>query len=570
MNYIENFLLWKDNEFFDQKTRDYLSKLDMDKDAKAIEDRFYKELEFGTAGLRGVMGVGTNRMNKYTVGKATAGYAEYLSDTYSSEECLERGVVIAYDTRNNSSHFAKVAARIFTSYGIKVAIFKFATPIPILSFAIRNNYALGGIVITASHNPKEYNGYKVYDETGCQLGVDESNKVTEYINDIESYEDIDFDGDEELIHEIDLLNEYTNTISRQSIFHDNVAKSNLKVVFTPLHGTGLIPVYKALKENGFSNVHVVEEQKKPDGNFSTVPSPNPGDKNALKMGIEKALELGYDIVIGTDPDSDRLGVAVKVNNDFKLLTGNQIGALLIDFIINNKDLSNFRNPVIIKSIVTSDLGKVIADRKGIPTLQTLTGFKFIGERMNEFVQAKREGNRNKNYDFLFGYEESYGFLAGSHARDKDAVFSALLVCEMAAKLKSEGKTLNDRLNELYSDFGYYYDVQDNLTLKGKENADKISGYMDKLRNSESPFEGTKKVIDYKKGMMAEEGFGYLPSSNVLMYILNDDSWIAVRPSGTEPQIKFYYSIKGATEAEATSRQIKLKESLKVFLNLDNY
>ena len=567
MDFMQNYRLWRDNKFFDNATRNYLMNLDEEKDLKEIEDRFYKELEFGTAGLRGVMGVGTNRMNQYTVGKATVGYAKYLLETYGEKACAEKGVVVDYDTRNNSYYFANLTAKIFTSFGIKVFMLITGSPIPVMSCTIRQLNAVGGVVITASHNPKEYNGYKVYDETGCQLGVEGSNKVTDFINKIKSYEEIDFEGNDDLIYKVRIIEDFVDEISKQSLLSNVSGKEDLKIVFTPLHGTGLVPVCRVLEKNGFKNVTIVEEQKEPNGDFPTVPSPNPGDKNALKMGIELANKINADIVIGTDPDSDRIGVAVKSNGEFNLLTGNQIGALLIDYILSNKDLSDLNNPVIIKSIVTSNLGSDIAKKKSVKTLQTLTGFKFIGERMNQFEEAKKIGDSAKNYDFIFGYEESYGFLCGTHARDKDAVVSALLICEMSAKYKKLGYNMLDRLNEIYEEFGYYYDTQVSLVFKGKEDSEKIGKIMEQLRNGKVPFTEKSEVIDYKKGVKAEEGFGMLPTANVLFYVLEDESWIAVRPSGTEPLIKFYYSIKGKSHEDAVTRQQKLQSELYKELNL---
>lgn len=564
--YTEIYEQWRTDEFFDEETRAELATLT---DEKEIEERFYRDLEFGTGGLRGIMGAGTNRMNKYTVGKATAGLGNYLLDTYGTDACRERGVAIGYDTRNNSESFSKTAADVLSAKGIKVYLAESAGPTPQLSFTVKYLNALAGVVVTASHNPKEYNGYKVYDEYGCQLVPHQAKKVIAYMEQITDYSEIDFTGDESMIETVDVTDEFVAAVLKQSRYTDAAAKADLKVIYTPLHGTGKIPVQKALKASGFTNIDLVSEQAVPDGNFPTVVSPNPEDRRALELGIAQAEKSGADIVLGTDPDSDRVGIAVrKSDGEYQLMTGNQVGALLMNFVLNHTDLTAYRKPAVVKTVVTSELGADIAGKKGVAVFSTLTGFKFIGEKITQFEQAKLQGNIEQDYDFLFGYEESYGYLAGTHARDKDAVVSALLICEMAAEAKANGRTLTDEINAIYEEYGYFRDALDSFTLKGKNGLEKISSMMADLRLSGSPFERTAETIDYSVPVPAEEGFGVLPTSNVLKYILEDGSWIAVRPSGTEPKIKIYYSIKADSRDAAEERLIKTQNMIQTKLGLN--
>lgn len=568
MNYLDTYNFWKVDEFFDESTRRELVGLDPEADKKEIEDRFYRDLEFGTGGLRGIMGVGTNRMNKYTVGKATKGLGDYLLATYGAELCKERGVVIGYDTRNNSEYFSHIAANVLSSMGIRVYLHAHARPTPQLSFSVKFWDALAGVAVTASHNPKEYNGYKVYDEFGCQLVPWQAKQVIGYINAVTDYRTINFTGDDSLINMADVTDNFVVAVMKQSRYKDAAAKADLKVVYTPLHGTGNVPVQKVLRLDDFMQIDAVAEQVVPDGNFPTVASPNPEDRRALELGIAQAKRTDADIVLGTDPDSDRVGIAVKVADGvYQLMTGNQVGALLMDFVLDNTDLSDLHNPAVVKTVVTSELGAEIARKKGLTVFSTLTGFKYIGEKITQFEQAKINGNLEQDYDFVLGYEESYGYLAGTHAKDKDAVVSVLLICEMAAKAKAEGMTLVDKIDQIYAEFGYYRDALDSFTLKGKDGLEKISSMMSELRSSDSPFEDTAQVIDYSKPVEAEPGFGTLPTSNVLKYILKDDSWIAVRPSGTEPKIKIYYSIKGTDKAEAEKELEEIQNAIKRRLGL---
>lgn len=565
MNYKERYEQWLTDEFFDEATRRELAAIT---DEKEIEDRFYRDLEFGTGGLRGIMGAGTNRMNKYTVGKATAGLGQYLLDTFGPELCCSRGVVIGYDTRNNSEYFSRTAADVLSGMGIRVYLHAHARPTPQLSFSVKFWNALAGVVVTASHNPKEYNGYKVYDEFGCQLVPWQAKQVISYVDAITDYHSINFTGNQSLISMADVTDNFVNAVLKQSRYNESKSKADLKIVYTPLHGTGNVPVQKALRLDGFTQINAVAEQVVPDGNFPTVASPNPEDRRALEMGIAQAKRTGADIVLGTDPDSDRVGIAVKdADGNYHLMTGNQVGALLMNFVLNHTDLSKYPHPAVVKTVVTSELGADIARKHNINVFSTLTGFKFIGEKITQFEQAKNTDDKNRDFAFLFGYEESYGYLAGTHARDKDAVVSSFLICEMAAEAKANGKTLLDEMQEIYKEYGYFLDALDSFTLKGKDGLEKIASMMSTLRSSGSPFADTEQIIDYSSPVAAEPGFGTLPTSNVLKYVLADGSWIAVRPSGTEPKIKIYYSIKGADQGAAEEKLKSTRKAIKDKLNL---
>lgn len=565
-DYLDIFGQWKNDKRFDAAVRLELEALNPQTDFKEIQDRFYKDLEFGTGGLRGIMGAGTNRMNKYTVGKATAGLGQYLITTYGAEKCLNSGVAIGYDTRNHSRSFAQVTADVLSGMGIKAYLQKRPCPTPQLSFSVKKLNAVAGVVITASHNPKEYNGYKVYDEFGCQLVPEQAKQVIKYVNDVTDCCQINFVGNPNLIYTVDTTNDFVDAVLCQSRYAGN--KADLQVVYTPLHGTGRIPVLSALKQSGFCHVNVVEQQASEDGEFPTVVTPNPEDRRALEMGIQQAQNTGADIVLGTDPDSDRVGVAVRTDEGYQLLTGNQVGALLVDFVLKHTDVDQYNKPAVVKTVVTSELGAEIAKKRGLSVFNTLTGFKFIGEKTVQFEQARRVGDPERDYTFILGYEESYGYLVGTHARDKDAVVSSLLICEMAAEYKNQGRTLLDRMREIYAEFGYYRDALDSFTLKGKDGLERISSMMDKLRQMGSPFDGeTQSVIDYSASVEAEQGFGRLPASNVLKYILKDGSWIAVRPSGTEPKIKIYYSIKGTNQVDADKKLEKIRQLITRTLGL---
>ncbi len=541
MNIKEQFELWCS---FDEDTKNELLSIT---DEKEIEDRFYKELEFGTGGLRGIMGAGPNRMNKYTIAKATKGYADYLKSQFEGEI----SVAIAYDSRNNSQYFSRVAAGVLAANGFKVYIYDTLMPTPVLSFTAKHLGCNGGIVLTASHNPKEYNGYKIYDEKGCQLVPQFASQVIKFVNavtDLKAVEVVDYSQGvaEGKIIEIgeSVLDEFLAEVKKQSLYNE---KSDLKIVYTALHGTGNIPVRKALEG---MNVSIVKSQELPDGNFSTVRSPNPEEKDALTLGIEQAKKENADLVLGTDPDCDRVGTAVLHNGEYVLMTGNQIGALLVDFVLSMKKAELNEKSTLVKTIVTSELGANIARSYGLHIVDTLTGFKYIGDQIGRYeINGERE--------FVIGYEESYGYLVGTHARDKDAVVSSLLICQMTAYHKNNGKTLVDALNEIYAKYGYYLDALDTFVLKGKDGAEKIQKSMTNMReNGGSLFEGVENIVDYSRGV------GDLPKENVLKYTFTDGSWLAVRPSGTEPKLKVYYSMRGTDIADATARLDSVRTILK--------
>ncbi len=540
MDYRDKYNEWLT---FDEETR---AELEAISDEKEIEDRFYKDLAFGTGGLRGIMGAGSNRMNRYTVGKASFGLANYLNARYKDNI----SIAIAYDSRNNSSFFASTAAGIFASCGIRVYLYKMLVPVPVLSFTVRHLGCSAGVMITASHNPKEYNGYKVYDSTGCQLCTDDAMEALGYIDAVCDYSSIPFSDNTENITLIgdEILDKFIKAVELQSVYTE---PSDLSIVYTPLHGTGNIPVRRVLRN---LNVTVLKEQELPDGNFSTVRSPNPEEKDALNLAIEKAKEINADIVLGTDPDCDRVGIAVKHNNDYVLLTGNQTGALLVKFICEMHRSGLNEKSTLVKTIVTSELGANIARCFGVKIENTLTGFKYIGDRINCY-------ERTGDGEFLIGYEESYGYLVGTHTRDKDAVVSSLLICQMAAYYKNRGMSLVHALNDIYGEYGYFLDALDSFVLKGKDGSEKIGALMVRFRNEgRSLFDGVKEVIDYKNGV------DNLPKENVLKFVFDDGSWLAVRPSGTEPKIKVYYSIVDADKNNAKLRLDKIRKIIASIIN----
>lgn len=547
MDINQKYNLWLT---FDDETKKELESVT---DKKEIEDRFYKDLEFGTGGLRGIMGAGTNRMNSYTVGKASLGFAKYLKDKYDGEI----SVAIACDSRLNSRAFEWDSARVFASQGIKVYAYTQIVPVPMLSFATRYLHCNAGVMITASHNPKEYNGYKAYDNTGCQLCTDDAKEVLSYINAIDDYSSVyndvktvdEYISDGMIVGVYDeLFAEFIKAVKTKSLYNEH---SELKIVYTPLHGTGNVPVRKVLEDK---TVYVVKEQEEPDGNFPTVVSPNPEDRKALTLGIELAKEKNADIVLGTDPDCDRVGVAVKHNGEYVLLTGNQTGALLVNFVLTMKKDSLNSKSTLVKTIVTSELGANIGRSFGLQVEETLTGFKYIGDKINKFEASGEQ-------EFVIGYEESYGYLVGTHARDKDGVVSSMLVCEMAAWYKNQGKTLVDGLNEIYDKYGYYLDFLDSFVLKGKDGAEKIQNLMVEFRNKgKELLPDIKEIVDFKDGIRD------LPKENVLKYIFNDGSWMAVRPSGTEPKIKVYYSIVDPDKSNAKARLENIRQTISSIIN----
>lgn len=562
MSYSNKYNSWISNKYFDEKTREEL--INLKENEKEIEDRFYKNLEFGTAGLRGVIAAGTNRINIYTVRRATFGLANYILKNTTKEE-QERGVVIAHDNRFMSREFCLESANTLAACGIKAYIFDSLRTTPELSFAVRNLKAIAGIVITASHNPPEYNGYKVYWEDGAQVMPEIANAITEEINSIEDYSTIPTltEENKDLVIMLDEKQDtdFIEAVKKQVIRKDlikNVGKE-FKIVYTPLCGTGNVPVKRALKEAGFENVLVVKEEEMPDSNFAGVEYPNPEDQKALTRGIELAKKEGANLVIATDPDCDRVGVAVKTTSgDYALLTGNQIGGMLTNYIIEGQKEENKLkdNSVLIKTIVTSEFGADIAKANNVEVMNVLTGFKFIGEKIKSF-----EENNDKTY--LFGYEESYGYLVGTHARDKDGVVASLLISEMAAYYYSKGMSLYEGLQELYKKYRYFKEETISLTLAGIEGLEKIQEIISYFRNNDIKTINDKKVVEVKD---FANGIDNLPKSNVLKYFLEDESWVAVRPSGTEPKLKFYVAVKGKDKSECDKKVDGIKLSINEILN----
>lgn len=563
MSFRETYNNWVENQYFDEKTRQEL--ISIKEDEKEIEDRFYKNLEFGTAGLRGIIAAGTNRINIYTVRRATFGLANYILKNTSKEE-QARGVVIAHDNRFMSREFCIETANTLAACGIKAYIFDGLRTTPELSFAVRKLHTIAGVVITASHNPPEYNGYKVYWEDGAQVMPEIANAITEEINAIEDYSTIPTLSEEnkDLVVLLDDKQDtaFIEAVKTQVIRKELVEKvgKEFKIVYTPLCGTGNVPVRRALKEAGFENVLVVKEEEMPDSNFAGIEYPNPEDKKALTRGIELAKAEGADLVMATDPDCDRVGVAVRTTSgEYAMLTGNQIGGMLTNYIIESQKAENKLkdNGVLIKTIVTSEFGADIAKANNLEVMNVLTGFKFIGEKIKSF----EENNNEKTY--LFGYEESYGYLVGTHARDKDAVVASLLIAEMAAYYYSKGMSLYEGLQELYKKYGYFKEETISLTLAGKEGLEKIAEIISYFRNTNIESMNNKKVVEVKDYAKGIDG---LPKSNVLKYFLEDESWVAVRPSGTEPKLKFYIAVKGNDEAECDTKVAGIKADIDEIVN----
>lgn len=544
---------WLNSNNIDEKFKKEIYNLD----EKELEDRFYKELEFGTGGVRGIIGSGINRINIYTIGKVTQGYANFLKNKFKGEEV---SVAIAYDSRIKSDEFAKRAALIFAANGIKVYLYESLRPTPMLSFAIRELKCSGGVVITASHNPKEYSGYKVYDNNGCQLTDELASKVYDYICDISVFEEIKILDENEALklkkleyigEKIDsiYIENVKNLVIRKDLVKNN--SSNLKIVYTPLHGSGYRPITRVLDELGFDKLMIVEEQKNPDGNFTTVPYPNPELESVFELGINLAKNNDADIIFATDPDCDRVGVVVRDKfNNYKFLTGNQIGILLSEYILMSlKELNQLDSDgIIVKTIVSTNVVEDICREYKIDYLDVLTGFKYIGEKINEF-----EIKNDKKY--IFGFEESYGFLVGTFVRDKDAVIAVTILSEMALYYKKNGKTLKCVLDDLYKKYRYSSEKLISIELKGKEGQEKISKCLNELRNldiSEISYSEVSKVQDYQ--MSIEKDFLnkttnkiLLPVSNVFKVIFENKNWFAVRPSGTEPKMKIYLSVRGSDE-----------------------
>jgi phosphoglucomutase len=551
MNWKEIAEKWLNFDGLDQQLKDHLNKVKNDE--KAMEELFYKNLEFGTGGMRGEIGPGTNRMNIYTVRKASFGLAQYLLS--KGEESAKRGVVISYDPRYKSSEFALEVAKTVGKLGIKAYLFKELRPTPELSFAVRHFGAAAGVMVTASHNPPEYNGYKVYGDDGGQLPPKEADELISYVNQVENELSLEVADEADLLEngllqyigeEVDdIYLDYVQKIQLNREVIEKV-KNDFKIVFTPLHGTANKLIQKGLKMFGFQNVTVVKEQEHPDPNFSTVQSPNPEEHAAFELAIQYGKEINADILLGTDPDSDRLGVAVKNNQgEYIVLTGNQTGAIMLHYLLSQKkEKGNLpENGIVLKTIVTSEIGRAIAESFGLKTLDTLTGFKFIGEKIKEYKQTGE-------YKFQFGYEESYGYLIGDFVRDKDAIQAALFVTEVAAYYKNQGKSLYDALLEIFEEYGYFKESLESLTLKGKDGAEQIAKILEDFRENPPKEVAGKTIVaveDYKTSIRKEFSNGKLspislPKSNVLKYFLEDGSWFCVRPSGTEPKCKFYFSV----------------------------
>lgn len=558
---LEGIESWLQDPYIDDETKQELRALEGNE--HELEDRFYKELEFGTGGLRGVIGAGSNRMNRYVIGRATQGLARYILEQHAGKEG-KPSVVIAHDSRHFSPEFALDAALVLAGNGIVAKLFPSLRPTPQLSFSVRHLKASGGIVVTASHNPPEYNGYKVYNSEGGQLVPDQAEQVIGYIREVSSFADIRRLTREEAEAQGLLVwlgeredEAFVDTVASVSVNRELIAAGpgkNFKVVFTPLHGTGNIPVRRVLGKIGFEQVHIVPEQELPDAEFSTVKSPNPEERDAFKLAIELGEKIGADLLIGTDPDADRMGAVVKNRNgEYVVLSGNQSGAIMVYYLLNQlKETGKLpHNGAVVKTIVTSEMGAVIAEHFGATVFNTLTGFKYIGEKMNQFDQIG-------DYTYLFGYEESYGYLAGNYARDKDAVLAAMLIAEAAAYYSTQGKTLYDVLQELYEQFGFFLEKLESRTLKGKDGVVQIQGKMTDWRNN-APKEiaGVKveKVLDYSQGL---DG---LPQENVLKFLLEDGSWFCLRPSGTEPKIKVYFAVRGSSLTDAEQKISRLADAV---------
>ena len=556
---------WKNAELSDEALRKELASIANDEEA--INDRFYKELAFGTGGLRGVLGVGSNRMNIYTVGKASRGLANYINSVSKSPK-----LAIAYDSRNNSDVFARRAASVFAGAGIKVHIWKELMPTPALSFAVRELGCDGGIMVTASHNPAKYNGYKVYGADGCQIANEAADRILDEINNVDTFSDyklVDFEeglksGIIEYVSE-DTFNAFIDAVSTQTFIGDDIVK-NVKIAYTPLYGTGLRSVTTCLKKNGFTNIEVVKEQAPPNGDFPTCPYPNPEIREALEVGLNVAKEVGADILIATDPDCDRVGIAVKQNDDFRLFSGNEVGVLLTDFIAKRKVAMGImpKKPVVVKTIVTTDLVNRVADDYGIETRDVLTGFKYIGDQI---ANLEKDG---EVYRYLLGFEESYGYLSGSYVRDKDAVNGAYLIAQMFAYYKAQNKSLLEVLDGLYEKYGYYLNTLYSFEFEGESGMKKMDAIMDTFRNNiPKDIAGVKilEVRDYETSTQTNLATGEkkpidLPKSNVIKYILEGNSSAVLRPSGTEPKLKLYLAISSENEASARELESKISNEVK--------
>ncbi|WP_238915293.1 phospho-sugar mutase [Clostridium sp. YIM B02555] len=571
MNYKEKYNLWIESDVINEETKNELKSIS---DEKEIEDRFYQDLDFGTGGLRGIIGAGSNRMNIYTVAKATQGFADYLNANFK-----EPSLAIAYDSRNMSKEFAKAAALTLCANNVKVFLYESLRPTPVLSFTVRELKCAGGIVVTASHNPKIYNGYKVYDEFGGQVTDEKANIIINCVNAVDDFSKIKSIDEKEALEKgllkyigEDVDRAYYDRVKGLTIRTDLVKEKadNLNVIYTPIHGSGNVPVRAVLKELGYSNVKVVKEQEAPDGNFPTASYPNPENPDVFKLALDMAKDENPDIIFGTDPDCDRIGVVVKDSSgEYKVLTGNQTGLLLTHYVLSSLKETNKlpQNGVVIKTIVTTEGARSIAEDFDIELMDVLTGFKYIGEKIREFEDA---GNKT----YLFGFEESYGYLAGNFVRDKDAVIASMLICEMCLYYKQQGKSLYDALIDLYEKYGYFTENLVSIELKGKEGQEKIASCIEAMRNDPlNEVDGIKivKRLDYK--LSTEEDTVNntkttidLPKSNVLKYILENGSYFVVRPSGTEPKMKVYLAVKSNSLDNAGKDIAEFKEKVMEKIN----
>ncbi len=568
---------WLNDPYFDEDTKKEL--LSIRNDEKEVEDRFYQELEFGTGGLRGVIGAGTNRMNKYVVRKASQGLANYIKKNGGADGA-KRGVAISYDSRRFSPEFADESARCLAANGIKTYVFDELRPTPELSFALRKLGCIAGIMVTASHNPPEYNGYKVYWEDGAQITPPHDNGIISEVKALTDYSEVKTMSKEDAmaagLYEIigkEIDDAYMVELKKQ-IIHLDVIKEmaeKLTVVYTPFHGTGLVPVKRVLAELGFKNVYIVPEQELPDPEFTTLEYPNPEDPKAFKLALELAKEKDADIVLATDPDADRLGVYAKdtKTGEYIPFTGNMSGMLIGEYILRERKATGTmpERPAFVTTIVTTNMAKVVAEKYGLHYIEVLTGFKYIGEQIRIFE------DNNQEYNYVFGLEESYGCLAGTHARDKDAIVAVMMLCEVAAFCKKNNMTLWDAMIDMYEEYGYYKEGQYSITMKGIEGAKEIAALMDRLRSNPPKTFGqwtVEEFRDYKTGetvnpQTGDKGKTGLPESNVLYFALNNDSWCCARPSGTEPKIKFYMGVKGTSLEDANQKQEELTAAVKALI-----
>ena len=571
--YLVKYEKWLNDPCFDENTKKELKEIK--ENEKEIEDRFYKDLEFGTAGLRGVIGAGTNRMNKYTVGKATQGLANFIL----KESTQDKGVAIAYDSRHMSKEFSEETALCLNANGIKTYVFESLRPVPELSFTVRKLGCTAGVMITASHNPPEYNGYKVYWDDGAQIVPPKDKQIIDEVNAITDFSTIKTMDKKEAVEkglyvqigkEVD--DDFVNTLKSLVLNPDVIKKEqdNVTIVYTPLHGAGNVPVQRVLKELGFTHVYVVPEQEKPDGDFPTVSYPNPEDKKAFKLALELAEKVDADVVLATDPDSDRLGVYSKdENGEYVPYTGNMSAILIAEYELSQKKEKGLlpNNGAIITTIVSSNMTKDLAKEYNLTMFETLTGFKWIGEKIRQFEE------NNNSYSYQFGFEESYGCLISPHARDKDGISAVMALCEATAYYKSKGITLWEQMINIYKKYGFYKEGQVSITLKGADGAEQIKAMMEKMRKNPPKKLGSYDVLevrDYKEHTIVKaDGTKLetdLPTSNVLYYDLNDNSWCCVRPSGTEPKIKFYMGVKGESMIEAEQKLEELTEAMKEYSN----